>query len=342
MSLPTRKIGSADVPAIGYGAMGLSAFYGKLLPDEERFKILDAVYESGCRFWDTSDVYGDSEVLLGKWFKRTGKRNDIFLATKFGYVLDPSAAAKGFPLSGSPEFTLKALDESLRKLGVDHIDLWYQHRPDANTPIEITVRAMAEAVKSGKVKYIGLSECSADTLRRAHAVHPIAAIQMEYNPFTLDIEDPAVGVFELAKKLGVTIVVYSPIGRGILTGRYKSPDDFDANDIRRMLPRYSQENFPKILKIVDTLESIGKKHSATAGQVALAWLLAQGDNIIPIPGTTKEKNLKENIGALEVKLSPEEVQEIRRAAKAAGADRVPRMPERLKHLSLVDTVPLQE
>ncbi|OBZ78307.1 Aldo-keto reductase yakc [NADP(+)] [Grifola frondosa] len=352
MPLPTRKIGSTDVTAIGYGAMGIAAFYGAPLPDEERFKVLDAVYDSGCRMWDTADRYADSEVLIGNWLKRTGKRSDIFLATKFGLVSDPDRA-----VNGTPEYVPVALDRSLKRLGVDYVDLYYLHRADPTVPIELTVRAMAEQVKyapllsaqpftshtttrAGKVKYLGLSECSAETLRRAHAVHPISALQVEYSPFTLDIEDEKIGLLKTARELGVTIVAYAPLGRGLITGKYRSPDDFEPSDFRRGVARYSRENFPNILKLADGLQRLGERHGASAGQVSLAWLLAQGDDVIPIPGTTKISNLKENLGALSVKLSPEDVQEVRAIADAANAAQGPRYPPRLFAVLFADTPPL--
>ncbi|KAI9062185.1 Aldo/keto reductase [Trametes sanguinea] len=337
MPLPTRKIGTSNVSAIGYGAMGIAAFYGKPMPDEERFKVLDAVYESGCTFWDTADRYLDSEELIGKWFKRTGKRDEIFLATKFGIVTDPDRA-----VNGTPEYAVQALNASLKRLGTDHVDLWYLHRADPKVPIELTVRAMAEQVKAGKVKYIGLSEVSEKTLRRAHAVHPISALQVEYSPFTLDIEDPKVGLLKAARELGIAIIAYSPLGRGLITGRYKGPEDFEEGDFRRQVPRYSKENFPNILKLADGLKKIGEKYNATAGQVALAWLLAQGEDVIPIPGTTKIPNLKENLDAIRIKLAPEDIQEVRKIANEADAAKGPRYPPRLYAFLFADTPPLQE
>lgn len=217
-------------------------------------------------------------------FERTGHRKDIFLATKFGLTADPNRR-----VNGSPDHVRAAITSSLKRLGVDQIDLYYLHRADPLEPIENTVGAMAELVKEGKVKYLGLSECSADTLRRAHAVHPISALQVEYSPFTLDIEDPKIGLLKVARELGVAIVAYSPLGRGLLTGQFKGPEDFEAGDFRLTVARYSKENFPNILKLVDGLKGIGEKHGATAGQVALAWLLAQGDDVLPIPGTRSVK-----------------------------------------------------
>ncbi|KAF7373930.1 Aldo/keto reductase [Mycena sanguinolenta] len=334
MSTPTRKIGNSTFPGIGFGAMGIAAFYGAVESDEERFKVLDAAHAAGCTFWDTADVYNDSEELIGKWFKRTGKRADIFLCSKFG--ITPSLSS-----DGSPEYVKKATESSLKKLGVDYIDLYYLHRADSNTPIEHTVAAMAEFVKAGKVKHLGLSEVSADTLRRAHAVHPIAAVQVEYSPFTLDIEDPKIGLLAAARELGVKIVAYSPLGRGLLTAQYKSPDDFEDGDFRKAIPRYSAENFPNILKIADGLKSIGAKHDgATAGQVAIAWVLAQGEDIIPIPGTKKIKYLEENIAAGKLKLSAQDIQAVRDVAAQADATQGDRYPGVMVSSLFADTPPL--
>ncbi|KIP07253.1 hypothetical protein PHLGIDRAFT_105991 [Phlebiopsis gigantea 11061_1 CR5-6] len=314
MSPTTRKIGSTDVSALGYGCMGLSGFYGPVKPDEERLQVLDAAYEKGIRLWDTADLYGDSEDLIGKWFKRTGKRGEVFLATKFGFVPD-SDPAKGFTINGTPEYVKEALDKSLKRLGVEQIDLWYLHRPDANVPIELTIAAMAEGVKAGKVKYIGISECSLDTLRRAHAVHPISAAQFEYAAFTLDTEK--VGIFQACQELGIAFVAYSPLGRGLLTGTLNK-DTLTDGDMRKAipLPRFQAENEAILQRLLETISAIGAKHGATTTQVALAWLLAQGDNVIPIPGTTKVSRLEENVGALKLQLSEEESQAIRKAAES--------------------------
>ncbi|KAJ7659136.1 NADP-dependent oxidoreductase domain-containing protein [Mycena polygramma] len=330
----TRRIGNSTFSAIGFGAMGIasSAFYGAVDSDEERFKVLDAAHAAGCTFWDTADLYGDSEELIGKWFKRTGKRDDIFLCSKFGVTL-PS-----FKINGSPAYVKTAVESALKKLGVDHIDLYYLHVVDTNTPIELTIRAMAEFVKEGKIKHLGLDECSAETLRRAYTVHPIAAVEVEYSPFTLDIEDPKIGLLAAARELGVQIVAYSPLGRGMLTGQYKSPDDFEDGDFRKVIPRYSAENFPNILKIADGLESIGEKYNnATAGQVALAWLLAQGDDIIPIPGTKKIKYLEENIAAGKLTLSAADVQAVREVAAATDTLQGGRLPDAFMGSLFADT-----
>ncbi|THH31827.1 hypothetical protein EUX98_g2338 [Antrodiella citrinella] len=330
--LPKRKIGNDLVSAIGWGAMGLSSAYSKPGPDEERFKVIDAVYEQGCTLWDTANVYGDSEDLLGAWFKRTGKRSEIFLASKFGFFLSPDRI-----VNGDPAYTHEAINKSLRRLGVDQIDLYYLHRPDPTVPIELTVGAMSEAVKAGKIRYIGLSECSASTLRRAHAIHPISAVQIEYSPFALDIESEQTGLLKVARELGITIVAYSPLGRGVLTGQYKGLEDFEETDLRRALPSYSAENFPNILNLAAELKQIGEKHDATAGQVALAWLLAQGDDIIPIPGTSKVKYLTENLGALKLKLTSDDIAAVRKGAEVADKTHGDRNPAQFMHLSYADT-----
>ncbi|KIY70753.1 Aldo/keto reductase [Cylindrobasidium torrendii FP15055 ss-10] len=303
MTLKARKIGNTIVSPIGFGAMGISAFYGAVGTDEERFKVLDAAYEANSRHWDTADVYGDSEELIGKWFAKTGKRNDIFLATKFGIT--------GQGADGSPEYMHQEFDQSLKRLGVDYVDLYYLHRPAKDVPIEVTVGAMAGLVKQGKVKYLGISECNANDLRRAHAVHPISAYQVEYSPLYLDIEKD--GTLDVCRELGITVVAYSPLARGIITGQYKSPDDFEDSDGRRLIPKFSKENYSLILGLVDKLAAIGARYGATASQVTLAWILAQGDDIVTIPGTKKVKYLHENMGGLNVlkQLTIEELATIR-------------------------------
>ncbi|EGR45487.1 uncharacterized protein TRIREDRAFT_68336 [Trichoderma reesei QM6a] len=311
-ALPTRPLGRNGplVPALGFGAMGLSVSYGPAGSDEERFKVLDRAYELGSTFWDSADVYGDNEDLIGKWFKRTGKRDGIFLATKCGGYLDSSG---GFSVRSDPEYVRQACEKSLQRLGVSHIDLFYLHRLDRKTPIELTIKALAELKEQGKIRHLGLSEVSAATLRRAHAVHPITAIQVEYSPFSVDIEKPEIGLLKTARELGVAIVAYSPLGRGMLTGQIKSPDDFAEDDFRRTLPRFSKENFGKNLALADKIGSIAASKGVTPGQLTLAWLLAQGDDIFPIPGTKKIKYLEENLGAVNVTLTKKEEEEIRKA-----------------------------
>ncbi|KAK0447376.1 NADP-dependent oxidoreductase domain-containing protein [Desarmillaria tabescens] len=303
-----RKIGDASVPAIGFGAMGISCLYGAVGSDEERFKIFDAAYAAGCTFWDTADVYLDSEDLIGKWFKRNpGKRDSIFLATKFGITMQGSR--------GEPEYVKQQCYTSLKRLGVDYIDLYYQHRVDPKVPIEKTVEAMAELVKEGKVKYLGLSDCTASGLRRAHAIHLIAALQIEYSPFVLDVEKPPLKLLQTARELGVKIIAYSPLGRGLLTGQVRSRDDLEPNDFRLTIPKFKAGNFPKILFLVDRIGDVAKRHGATPGQAVLAWILAQGEDFFVIPGTKKIKYLEENISAGSLKLSSEEVAEIRHVAE---------------------------
>ncbi|KAI0824881.1 Aldo/keto reductase [Trametes gibbosa] len=311
-SVPTRRIGAAEVSAIGYGTMTIARSYTTTTSEDERMKILDAAYESGCTFWDTADLYTGSEAAIGEWFKRTGKRDEIFLATKFGL----GAGIPGRLVCGDPE-------------------------ADPTVPIELTVGAMAEQVKAGKVKYIGLSEVSAATLRRAHAVHPITALQVEYSPFALDIEKDQVGLLKAARELGVMIVGYSPLGRGLLTGKIRSHSDLDKDDPRHMFPMFSAENFPNIVKVVDGIQAIAEKHSATAGQVALAWLLAQGDDIIPIPGTSRISNLQENMASLKLQLSPEEVAEIYKLAVAADRGLGSIRPGQWQSLCFNDTPELE-
>ncbi|KAI0764116.1 Aldo/keto reductase [Irpex lacteus] len=333
--LPTRKIGNDDVTAIGWGAMGLSAWYGSTASDEERLKFLDDLYATGCTMWDSANIYGDSEDLLGKWFQKTGKRNEIFLSTKVGITNDPAR-----PNNGTPEYIKENFERSLKRLGVNQIDLYYLHRPDPQVPIEISVAAMAELVKAGKVRYIGLSECTASTIRRAHKVFPITAVQVEYCLYALDIEQPGIDVLRTARELGITTIAYSPLGRGMLTGRFKSPDDFEEDDFRRGIPRFSHENFPKVLKITDAVNAIAAKYNATPGQVALAWLLEQGEDIIPIPGTRTTRYLHENLGALKVKLSREDVDEVRRLAEDAHKTFDTRYPTDSMSTIMVDTPPL--
>ncbi|RGB27219.1 aldo/keto reductase [Rhizophagus diaphanus] len=303
-----RELGKTGVkiPAIGLGCMGMSEFYGSA-DDQENIKVLNRAIDIGCTFWDTADLYGSgaNEILLSKVLKE--RRNEVFICTKFAFSRGQNGE---FNISGKPEYVRQACDNSLKRLGVDCIDLYYQHRVDPNTPIEDTVGALEELVKEGKVKYIGLSECSAESLRRAYKVHPIAAVQIEYSPWTLDIETN--GVLEACRELGVTIVAYSPLGRGFLTGKYKSPDDFEANDYRRGIPRFQGENFNKNLEIVHKFNEFASKKGVTTSQLCLAWVLAQGDDFVTIPGTRNIKYLEENFEARKIHLSSEELSEIRK------------------------------
>ncbi|KAI9815130.1 MAG: hypothetical protein M1827_002973 [Pycnora praestabilis] len=337
-TLPTRQLGKngPHVTALGFGAMGLSAFYGTPESDEERFKVLDRAYEKGELNWDSADIYADNEDLIGKWFKRTGKRNEIFLATKFANRMNEKGERE---IISSPEYVKEACAKSLKRLGIETIDLYYCHRLDGKTPVEKTVEAMAELKKEGKIKYLGLSEISSESLRRAHAVHPISAVQIEYSPFTMDIEDPKIGLLQTCRELGVATIAYSPLGRGFITGQYKSPKDFEEGDFRSFSPRFSEENFPKNLKLVDHISELAKKKGCTAGQLTLAWLMAQGNDIIPIPGTKKLKYLDENLGALDVKLTAEENKEIRQAIEKAEVHGE-RYPSAMMHTLFADTPPL--
>jgi len=316
IGIPPRKIAGVDVTAIGYGAMGLGGLaYGEAGTDEERFLVLDRLVELGCTNWDTADIYGDSEELIGKWFARTGNRSKIFLATKFGIV----RTAKG--AQGDPEYVRKTFNASLKKLQTDYVDLLYQHRSDNEVPVEVTIRAMKEFVDQGKVKYLGLSEALPSTIRRAHKVHPISAVQVEYNPWELSIEKPG-GILETCRELGIPIVAYAPTARGMATGRWRSFDDLPEGDWRRGVPRYAAENWPRINNLVDSFKTIAAKYNATPAQLGIAWLLTQGSDIIPIPGSKQLKYVEENLAAatLVEKLKEEDLLEIRKLANEVNKD----------------------
>lgn len=301
-----RKLGSQglEVSALGLGCMGMSEFYGTV-PEEESIKTINRAFEMGIDFFDTADMYGPfkNEILVGKALK--GIRDKVKIATKFGVVRSQDPAARG--INGSPEYVKASCEASLKRLGIDYIDLYYQHRVDPGTPIEDTVGAMAELVKEGKVRFIGLSEAGPNTIRRAYAVHPITAIQTEYSLWTRDPEDEILAV---TRELGIGFVAYSPLGRGFLTGAIKSPADFAADDYRQYTPRFQGDNFNKNLLLVDKINELAKKRGVLAGQLALAWVLNQGNDIVPIPGTTKVKHIEENISAASIQLTKEEITEI--------------------------------
>jgi aryl-alcohol dehydrogenase-like predicted oxidoreductase len=308
--MQTRTLGKNGpiVSALGLGCMGMSEFYGQR-DDAESIATIDHALDRGVTMLDTADMYGPfiNEELVGNAIK--GRRDQVFLATKFGLVRDASDPTKR-GVNGRPEYVRASCDGSLKRLGVDHIDLYYQHRVDANVPIEETVGAMADLVAAGKVRYLGLSEASAQNIERASKVHTITALQSELSLWTRDPEEN--GVLDACRKLGIALVAYSPLGRGFLTGAITKLDDFDADDFRRGNPRFQGENFARNLQLVKQVQLLAQEKGCTPAQLALAWVLAQGSDIVPIPGTKRRSRLDENLDALDVHLSKDELDSIER------------------------------
>jgi aryl-alcohol dehydrogenase-like predicted oxidoreductase len=314
-----RKLGRVgpDVFPLGLGCMGMSDFYGAH-DDAESIRTIHHAIERGVNLLDTADIYGPhtNEQLLGRALAG-GRRDKVVLATKFGMVRDPAnPAARG--VNGRPEYVRAACDASLKRLGLDTIDLYYQHRVDPTVPIEDTVGAMAELVQAGKVRWIGLSEAGAETIERAHAVHPLTALQTEYSLWTRDVDEN--GIYATCERLGIGFVPYSPLGRGFLTGAIRTPDDFDADDYRKTNPRFIGENFARNLALVDKVRALADDaRGCTPAQLALAWVLARGEHVVPIPGTRRIANLDDNLGALDVRLGAQDLADIEAVFPAGAA-----------------------
>ena len=319
--MKTRKLGSLSVSAIGLGCMGMSEFYGSH-NDDESIATLHRALDIGVNFFDTADAYGPftNEKLVGRAIR--DRRDQVVLATKFAN--ERNADGSWIGINGNPEYVKRACDASLQRLGVDHIDLYYQHRVDPNTPIEETIGAMADLVRAGKVRHLGMSEAAPQTIRRAHAVHPITALQTEYSLWS---REPEQEILPTVRELGIGFVAYSPIGRGFLSGRWRSVDDLDPDDWRRNNPRFQGQNFQRNLDLVAKIEEIAREKGVTPAQLAIAWVMAQGEDIVPIPGSKSRKHLEENAAAAEIELTREELARIDAVAPkgVAVGDRYPNM-----------------
>jgi aryl-alcohol dehydrogenase-like predicted oxidoreductase len=313
MTNRTLGIAGPRVSQLGLGCMGMSEFYGAT-DEAESIATIHRALDLGVTFLDTSDAYGPftNEELVGRAVH--GRRDDVVIATKFGLLRSDDPDYRG--VSGRPEYVHSACDASLRRLGVDHIDVYFQHRVDPDTPVEETWGAMSELVEAGKVRYLGISEASPATLRRAHAVHPVTALQTEYSLFARDAED---GLLPTCRELGVGFVAYSPLGRGFLTGQIRTPEDFAPDDYRRTSPRFMGENFERNLELVERVFEIAAEKDVTPSQLALAWLLRQGDDIVPIPGTKRVRYLEENLAAASIELTAEDLERIEEAAPRGAA-----------------------
>lgn len=313
--MKTRKLGNQglSVSELGLGCMGMSEFYGSS-DEQEAIATIQRALELGINFLDTADMYGPftNEKLVGRAIQ--DRRDQVIIATKFGNVRTEDGGWAG--ISGKPEYVRQACDASLKRLGVDVIDLYYQHRVDPTVPIEDTIGAMAELVQQGKVRYLGMSEAAPATIRRAQAVHPISALQTEYSLWSRDPEDE---ILATVRELGIGFVPYSPLGRGFLSGAIQRPEDLAEDDFRRHSPRFQGENFAKNLQLVEQVKSIASEKGVTPGQLALAWLLAQGEDIVPIPGTKRRNYLEENVGAIEIQLTAEDLQRIDAVAPKGSA-----------------------